>query len=171
MLLLQQYPFRCLLSTMACAKICTYVLSLPLQIATDILAIGTITALLLALLGDLLASWLSARTRLTNFAVLRALGTTQQQVIGVLTWEQGVVYITGLLLGLTFAFTVIPTLTLTDLNTTISSSAFYYLQSSISTQVVLPSSLPIVLLVLALTMMVRVVSSSALSQTLRLNED
>ena len=154
----------------------------PLYVViSGVLAIGTITALLLALLGDLLASWLSARTRLTNFAVLRALGTTQPQVIGVLTWEQGVVYITGLLLGIifgiTFALTVIPTLTLTDLNATISSSAFYSLQSTISTQVVLPPSLPIVLLVLiaifvlALTMMVRIVSSSALSQTLRLNDD
>ena len=154
----------------------------PLYVViSGVLGLGTITALLLALVGDLLASWISARTRLTNFAVLRALGTTQQQVIGVLTWEQGVVYITGLLLGIvfgiTFALTVIPTLTLTDLNTTISSSAFYYLQSSISTQVVLPPSLPIALLVLvlifvlALALMVRVVSSPVLSQTLRLNED
>ena len=154
----------------------------PLYVViSGVLAIGTITALLLALLGDLLASWLSARTRLTNFAVLRALGTTPQQVIGVLTWEQGVVYVTGLLLGIvfgiTFALTVIPALTFTDLNTTISSSAFYYLQSSISTQVVLPPSLPIAVLVLvlifvlALAMMVRVVSSPAMNQTLRLNED
>ncbi len=154
----------------------------PLYVITSgVLSIGTITALLLALLGDLLASWLSARTRVTNFAVLRALGTMQQQVIGVLTWEQAVVYITGLLLGIvfgiTFAFTVIPTLIITDLNTTVSSSAFFNLQSSISTQVVLPLSLPIALLVLiaifalALIMMVRVVSSSTLSQSLRLNED
>ncbi len=154
----------------------------PLYVViSGVLGLGTITALLLALVGDLLASWLSARTRLTNFAVLRALGTTPQQVVGVLTWEQGVVYVTGLLLGIifgiTFALTVIPSLTFTDLNTTVSSSAFYYLQSSISTQVVLPPSLPIALLVLvlifvlALALMVRVVASPALSQTLRLNAD
>ena len=154
----------------------------PLYVViSGVLGIGTITALLLAFLGDLLASWLSARTRLTNFAVLRALGTSPQQVVGVLTWEQGVVYVTGLLLGIvlgiTFALTVVPTLTFTDLNTTVSSNAFYNLQSSVSTQIVLPPSLPIAILVLilifviALAMMVRIVSSPVLSQTLRLNED
>ena len=38
------------------------------------LELGAITALFLALLGCIVASWLSARSRLTNFAALRALG-------------------------------------------------------------------------------------------------
>ncbi|HCI80085.1 MAG TPA: hypothetical protein DHW02_10395, partial [Ktedonobacter sp.] len=46
------------------------------------LALGASTAMLLALLGNLLASWLNARNRQTSFAVLRALGTSSQQVAG-----------------------------------------------------------------------------------------
>lgn len=146
-----------------------------------VLALGTITALVLAFLGDLLASWLSARTRLTTFAVLRALGTTSQQVTSLLTWEQAIIYITGLLLGtvfgITFALSVIPSLTFTDLSQTTSSNAFYNLQTSLPTQVVLPATLPFALLILvlifviALVVMVRVISQPLLSQSLRLNED
>jgi hypothetical protein len=150
-------------------------------ILSGILAIGTLTALLLALIGNLLTSWLSARTRLTNFAVLRAIGSTPLQVASMLTWEQALVYLTGLLLGVGIgAFivqTVIPALTLTDFNTSVSSNQFYTLQTTFPTQIVLPSSLLLVLLALvaiygvALTMMVRIVSRPSLSQTLRLNED
>jgi ABC-type lipoprotein release transport system permease subunit len=146
-----------------------------------VLGIGTVTALLLALVGDLLASWLSARTRLTNFAILRALGTTPQQVASILTWEQAIVYITGLLLGVGFGFllsmTVIPSLTFTTLNADLSNNQFYALQTALPTSVVLPPTLPLALLVLvaiyvlALTMMVRVVSRPSLSQALRLSED
>lgn len=58
-----------------------------------ILTIGAITALMLAVIGDLLTSWLSVRTRLTNFAVLRALGASPGQIASVLTWEQAIVYV------------------------------------------------------------------------------
>ncbi len=146
-----------------------------------ILGIGTITALLLALVGDLLASWLNVRTRLTNFAVLRALGTTPRQITSVLLWEQVVVYTMGLLLGvafgITFALTVVPSLTITDLNMQISGGVFYSLQNTFPVQVVLPSTLffallaLVVVFVLALVMMVRVVSRPLLTQALRLNED
>lgn len=47
----------------------------PLYIALlEILISGALAALLLALVGTLVASWQSARARLTSFAVLRALG-------------------------------------------------------------------------------------------------
>lgn len=138
---------------------------------SGLLAIGTVAALVLAILGDLLASWLSARTRLTNFAVLRALGTSPRQVAGVLIWEQGLIYLAGLLLGTGFglllAVTVIPPLIANTAN----------LQSGLSAQLVLPLSLIgalpalIVVFTLALYLMVRVVSRPSLSQTLRLNED
>ncbi|HZR39898.1 MAG TPA: FtsX-like permease family protein, partial [Ktedonobacteraceae bacterium] len=79
-----------------------------------ILIIGGITALLLALLGNLLASWLSTQMRLTNFAVLRALGTEPGQIVRVLTWEQAIIYIAALLLGGIFgallATTIVPAL-------------------------------------------------------------
>lgn len=150
-------------------------------ILSGTLAMGTVAALLLALLGNLLTSWLSARTRLTNLAVLRAIGSTPRQVASMLTWEQAVIYLTGLLLGVGIgAFivqAVIPALTLTDLNTTASSNQFYALQTAFPTHIMLPSSLLLALLALiaiygmALTMMVRIVSRPSLNQTLRLNED
>ncbi len=144
----------------------------PLTITLiGILSIGTVATLLLAVVGDLLASWLSARTRLTNFAVLRAIGTSPRQVASVLTWEQALVYIIGVLLGIAFgsllANTVSPTL--------IANSSS--LQSGLPTHLVIPVSLilaflgVVVIFVFALGMMVRIVSKPSMSQTLRLNED
>ncbi len=144
----------------------------PLTITlVGILSIGTVATLLLAIVGDLLASWLSARTRLTNFAVLRAIGTSPRQVASVLTWEQALVYIIGVLLGIAFgsllANTVSPTL--------IANSSS--LQSGLPTHLVIPASLILaflaigVIFVCVLGMMVRIVSKPSMSQTLRLNED
>lgn len=146
-----------------------------------VLGIGTITALLLALVGDLLASWLSARTRLLNFAIVRALGSTPGEVAGMLMWEQVIIYVSGLALGALFGWmlsaSMIPALTFTDLNTNLGSSQFYNLQTAIPIQVVMPPGLLVSLLVvltlfiLALALSVRVVSRPALSAALRLNED
>jgi ABC-type lipoprotein release transport system permease subunit len=159
-----------------------------------ILLIGASSALLLALVGSLLASWLSARTRLTNFAVLRALGTSPRQVASVLTWEQAIIYLTAALLGVLFGalmtVTVVPALVFTSVPTsacgtnTLAASAcssggsnVYTLQHTLPAHIVVPLSLGIAFIVLvliciiALGMMVRVVSRPSLSQTLRLNED
>ncbi len=150
------------------------------------LALGASTALLLALLGNLLASWLSARNRVTNFAVLRALGTSSVQVAGVLTWEQGITYITSIVLGIAFgallSATAIPSLVFSSVPNTgqtskSSSDQFYALQHIIPIQITVPASLLIALLFLsiicaiALWTMVRVVTQPALGQMLRLNED
>lgn len=150
-------------------------------VLSGVLRIGTITALLLALVGNLLASWLSARSRLTSFAVLRAIGTTPAEIAGVLTWEQIIIYITGLLLGMGFgtllSYNIIPAITYTDLGTNVSQDQFYALQSAFPIQVVVSPMLASGLLALAalflvaLIMMVRMVSLPTLSQTLRLNED
>ena len=144
----------------------------PLTITLiGILSIGTVATLLLAIVGDLLASWLSARTRLTNFAVLRALGTSPRQVASVLTWEQALVYIVGVLLGIAFGLLLANTVSPTLIANTSS------LQATIPTQLVIPFSLlvafvaVIAIFVLALGMMVRIVSRPSMSQTLRLNED
>ncbi len=150
------------------------------------LALGASTALLLALLGNLLASWLSARNRLTNFAILRALGTSPAQVASVLTWEQGITYITALVLGVVFgtllSFVAIPGLVFTSVPTNGPTSGtnngeFYALQHILPVQIVVPLSLLLALAVLVviclvtLGMMVRVVTKPQLSQALRLNED
>ncbi|WP_338248373.1 FtsX-like permease family protein [Dictyobacter halimunensis] len=151
-------------------------------ILTGLMIVGTITALLLALVGDLLASWLSARMRLTNFAILRAIGTTPREVASMLTWEQAIVYSIGLLLGVGFglvlANTMIPALSFTDLNSTLANNdQLYSLQSAFPTRIIFPSTLIWALVALiglyaiALITMVSVVSRPTLGQALRLNED
>jgi len=150
-------------------------------VLSGILSIGTITALLLALVGNLLISWLSARRRLTNFAVMRAIGSTPRQVASVLTWEQAIVYVTGSLLGVGIGafiiFNVVPALTLTDLNTDMNNTQFYALQTTFRASIALPAILPwavLALLVLygaVIFLMVFTVAQPSLSQTLRLNED
>ncbi|WP_201364062.1 FtsX-like permease family protein [Dictyobacter formicarum] len=151
-------------------------------ILTGLMIVGTITALLLALIGDLLASWLSARMRLTNFAILRAIGTTPREVASMLTWEQAIVYSIGLLLGVGFglvlANTMIPALSFTDLNSTLANNdQLYSLQSAFPTHIIFPSTLIwglialIGLYAIALVTMVGVVSRPTLGQALRLNED
>src|SRR5690242_19669311 len=67
-----------------------------------ILGLGASAALLLALLGNLIASWLNARGRLTHFAILRALGAAPGQVASALSWEQAIIYTTALGLGVLF---------------------------------------------------------------------
>ena len=157
----------------------------PLYLALlDVLILGTATTLLLALVGDLLASWLSARTRLLQFAVLRALGTTPVQLASMLTWEQGIVYATAIVLGAAFgavlAGTMVPTLVFTGAPNDASAQSlgsFYNLQQLLPTQIVVPSLLLVVfaalavICALAIGLMARVVSRPSLGQTLRLNAD
>ena len=150
-------------------------------VLVGVLGLGTVATLLLTLIGDILVSWLSASTRLTSFALLRALGITSRQVANMLTWEQIIVYVTGILLGGGFGtlliVSVIPVLTFTNTNSDLSNKQFFALQSALATQLAVPPSLPLLLLfllsiyVIALTIMVRVTTRSALSQALRLSED
>ena len=151
-----------------------------------ILMVGAATALLLALVGNLLASWQSVRARLTNFAVLRSLGATFGQITSVLLWEQGIVYSAALLLGVIFgavlSATAVPLLTFTSTPTSgilsgISNDEFYAIQQIIPAQIILPLSLGLAFLalvaicVLALGTMASVVLRPSVSQTLRLNAD
>ncbi len=87
----------------------------PLQLdLTGALGLGAVTSLLLALVGAWTATWLNARSRLTSFAVLRALGTTPRQILSLLLWEQGIVYVSALALsvglGLLLAQAALPAL-------------------------------------------------------------
>jgi len=143
--------------------------------------LGTATAFLVALVGGVLASWLSARSRQISYITLQALGASSRQTSDILIWEQGIVYITGLLLGACFGtlliVSVIPSLTFTDLNSNLSNEQFFALQSLLSTQIIVPPWIPLVLLtlvgiyILALIIMVRVVTGSAIGKKLRLVED
>jgi ABC-type antimicrobial peptide transport system permease subunit len=158
-----------------------------------LLGLGATIALLLALAGNLIASWLSASGRRTNFAVLRALGSSQRQIASVLLWEQSILLLTALVLGLIFgallAVMVLPALLFTSVpsNETngpitkrppdVFASNFFAVQSVPPISLVLPPSLYIVLAVLiaicllAIGMMVRIVFRPSMAQVLRLNED
>jgi len=158
----------------------------PLYIALlGLLLMGAVTALLLALIGNLISSWQNAQTRLSSYAVLRALGSTQQQIASVLLWEQSIVYTTSLVLGMLFgiflSLLALPTLVFTSVGGAgsgqMTNGEFYVIQSVPPIQVVIPLSLWLTLAVLlvicvvAIGMMVRIVSRPSISQTLRLNED
>lgn len=151
-----------------------------------ILVVGAATALLLTLVGDLIASWLGVRTRVTNFAVLRSLGATSGQVTRVLLWEQVIVYIAALLLGVVFGVvlsaTAVPTLSFSSTPAggvlgSISNDEFFAIQHIIPTQIIVPLSLGLAFIALvavcvfALGTMVSVVVRPSMSQALRLNED
>jgi putative ABC transport system permease protein len=150
-----------------------------------VLSIGALTPLFLALLGGLLLSWMSARERLLNFAVLRALGGSPGQLMGVLSWEQGIIYtlmlVLGVLSGVLLSRLALPSLILTSIalpgGGSSASSTFSFQGDFPATQVVIPPFLILVLVLLlavcalALGLMARTVSRPSISQTLRLNAD
>lgn len=150
------------------------------------LSIGGAAVLLLALVGDLIASWLNVRTRRTSFVVLRALGATARQVAVLLLWEQALIYLMAL--GLSVAFGVllaklaVPVLVFTGLPATggmseLSTASFYLLQQTIPVQVIAPLALRFAfvglgaLCILALLLMMGVALRPAMAQELRMNED
>lgn len=150
------------------------------------LELGVIATLFLALLGCLIASWLSTRRRLTNFVALRALGATPRQVVGTLAWEQGIIYTAALLLGILtgslLAALSLPSLVLTSvlpsqITGSVSNTDFYAAQFVPPLQVIIPPTLWLVLgalvviCLLALGTMMRKVARSSIGLVLRLSED
>jgi hypothetical protein len=151
-----------------------------------ILGIGGVTAFLLAFIGNLVSSWLSVRMRRSSFIVLRALGSTSRQVAGVLLWEQGIVYLGAILLGLAFgavlARVAVPVLIFTGQPehgpmSTLSSSDLYLLQHALPPRIVVPLSLDLIFVALvlicliALITMIRAALRPSISTELRLSED
>ncbi|MGH2481915.1 MAG: FtsX-like permease family protein, partial [Ktedonobacteraceae bacterium] len=114
-------------------------------------------------------------------AVLRALGMAPQQVATILIWEQGMVYLVALLLGLGLgcALTVFvaPAFSLLD-NLGAASVSFNPISEIVPIHTVIPQ-LPIWLMLACLTLiclgalllMARIATRPSMSQTLRLNED
>lgn len=151
-----------------------------------ILGIGSLAALLLAFSGNLLSSWVSVSTRRGSFVVLRALGATSRHIAGILLWEQGIVYLGAIALGLSFgavlASVAVPVLVFTGLPahgpmSLLSTDDFYFLQHALPPQIVVPPSLGLVGLALvaiclvALVIMIRSALHPSVSSELRLNED
>ena len=157
-----------------------------LLVLVGTLVLGAIIPLVFAIGGSGVAFWLSARNRLTNIAILRALGSTPRQVSRMLLWEQGIVYSTALILGSLFgcllAFLALPALIFSSLppngiTSTSSTTLLYALQNVPPVRITLPLSLGIslfglvVLIVATFSIMVGVVMHPSISQRLRLNED
>src|SRR5579875_574380 len=153
---------------------------------TSFFILGTITTLLLALLGGFLAAWLSVRTRLHQFVVFRSLGADPRQVIGMLTWEQGIVHTTAILLGGIFgailAIIAIPALIVVNIPAggsfgNVSNTQFYTLQQVLPPHIIIPSSLSVILIallaivVVVLSTMIRVSLRPAPGRLLRVSED
>jgi ABC-type lipoprotein release transport system permease subunit len=150
------------------------------------LGIGGAAALLLALVADLLASWLSIRTRRSNFVILRALGASTRQVAGLLLWEQAITYLLALSLsiafGLLLAHLAVPGLVFTGLPaqggmSELDAGTFYVLQQIVPVEIVIPPTLQftflglVALCMLVLIFMVRAAMRPSMAQELRLNED
>ena len=152
----------------------------PLQIdLANTLLIGAATALLLALIGIWTGSWLNARSRLVNFAVLRALGTTPNQLRSMLVWEQVIVYIAGAVLGVVLgavlSLSALPLLIFAELA---SGGNFLNVPNVPPARVIVPGptlalafGALIVICVLALILTMSALARLSLGQTLRLNED
>jgi ABC-type antimicrobial peptide transport system permease subunit len=145
-----------------------------------VMALGVAAALILALVGTLISSWVSITSRLTNFALVRALGMTPRQIAALLLWEQGFIYILALLLGtilsaMLMVFVAPTTSVLTDYHGHIWNGGAPNVPP---VQLVIPYTQMLLLLGLfllicigALLLMARFVSHPSMSQTLRLNED
>ncbi|HKV58584.1 MAG TPA: FtsX-like permease family protein, partial [Ktedonobacteraceae bacterium] len=142
--------------------------------------------LLLALAGGLIVSWVQVRKRLIHFAVLRSLGAAPRHIASILAYEQGIIYLLavalGILCGGMLSLQLLPAFVFTSATISgafgdISSNTFYAIQNQPSVRVLIPGSLVFVLAILlavasiALIIMVRTVSQPSMSQTLRLNED
>jgi FtsX-like permease family len=154
----------------------------PLQIdLVGALGLGAATVLALALIGAWLASWLNARSRLTGFAVLRALGTTPRQILALLLWEQGIVYVSalglGLLLGLLLAQAALPALIFTSALARTNNYGGPPIDVP-PAQTILPVGQMAFVLggialacVIALTLTTLILSRASLAEALRLNQD
>ncbi|HVU65494.1 MAG TPA: FtsX-like permease family protein [Ktedonobacteraceae bacterium] len=151
----------------------------------SILSVGVCTSLLLALLANVLLPALHMQTRLTSFAFLRALGAAPSQILRLLVWEQGVVLVTALLLGLLtgilLAVMTVPALIVNGVSASGASStganAIYLVQAIIPARIVIPPTLLLALALLlllcalALFLLSRMALRLTLSQQIRLNED
>ncbi|HET8845432.1 MAG TPA: FtsX-like permease family protein [Ktedonobacteraceae bacterium] len=150
-----------------------------------IAGLGGMTALLLALLANLLLPVLTMRARLTNLAFLRALGSAPEQIGRMLAWEQILVVTFALIMGSLFGFLLaliaVPPLVVSGVplaNTQqLAAGTAYSLQSLLPARLVLPPSLflalagLVILCLVSLALVIQIALRPTLGQQLRLNED
>ena len=136
------------------------------------LVIGFAAALVFALIGFAVNTAVSARERLTEFAILRALGVDARQVFGLIAIEQtflvGLGIVGGVVLGVVVTHLVVPHIVLTAAATT----PYPPVRVLIQWPVVLAMLAAIVvLLAVALFLLVRSLRRRGLGQAIRLGED
>jgi len=153
---------------------------------SSLLFLGASAVLLLALIGNLLLSWLNVRRRLTSFLILRALGTDPTQLSNIVLWEQSLLYISALLLGGILGYlltaTVAPILVAQSLPPAINAShninvTVSSLQQALPVTLVWPTWLIgaalalILIFVLSLLLLLRIVRHTEVTQFLRIDEN
>ncbi|MBF6591324.1 MAG: FtsX-like permease family protein, partial [Ktedonobacterales bacterium] len=141
-----------------------------------LLLVGALTAALLAVLGSIVQSVLSARQRTTQFAILRTIGMAGRQITELLLGEQVVVYAFGLLggtvLGLLLTTATLPFLQFSD--TTVDPAKLGvppYILVFDGGKVALFYAALIIAFVAALGIAARYASKIGLGKALRLGED
>ncbi len=154
---------------------------------TGVLVIGEIAPILLALVGNLLASWWNARSRANSFLVLRALGSPSSGLSKILLAEQALLYSVGIGLGILFGL-LLSWLTLAQLVFTTASTSqgilgegvqgnSFSIQNVPPVQTLIPPALVLAVVMLsaicalALGVMIRTVTRPTPGQALRINED
>ncbi|GHO46868.1 hypothetical protein KSX_50310 [Ktedonospora formicarum] len=131
-------------------------------------------------------TWNSLRERQINFAVLRALGTEPLLVTQMLAWEQGLIYLLALPIGITFGLlltlTLIPNLIISSTPVAgtlgnLSGVEYNLLQHTLPVRVQPPLSLVFTLLalvgiaILSVYLIARSSRRTILAQTIRLSQD
>ncbi|WP_220196214.1 FtsX-like permease family protein [Ktedonospora formicarum] len=150
------------------------------------MGLGTVVALLLGTCSNALMTWNSLRERQINFAVLRALGTEPLLVTQMLAWEQGLIYLLALPIGITFGLlltlTLIPNLIISSTPVAgtlgnLSGVEYNLLQHTLPVRVQPPLSLVFTLLalvgiaILSVYLIARSSRRTILAQTIRLSQD
>ncbi|WIG60256.1 MAG: hypothetical protein OJF49_003004 [Ktedonobacterales bacterium] len=143
---------------------------------SGLLLAGALIAALLAVLGSLIQAGVSARQRVTQFAILRTLGAGRPQLVGILLLQQVIVYLFGLvggtLLGLVLSTATLPFL---QFITAVASAASlrvppYTLVLNPQTMVLFYAALLLAFL-LALALAARRALRVGLGKALRIGED
>jgi hypothetical protein len=156
----------------------------PLMLTIQsILTIGLIIALILGVLGNILAFGISTTPRRTNRGLLHALETDPGRIASLLIWEQAGAYLMailpGILIGLLLSFTLVPLLlNHIPLRGAASPGATWYTsQQLLSARVIIPLPLEIALIILmvlgslALPLLARILSRPALYHTLDVTDN
>lgn len=136
------------------------------------LVIGFAAALVFAVIGFAVNTAVSARERLTEFAILRALGVDARQVFGLVAVEQtflvGLGIVGGVLLGVVITHLVVPHIVLTAAATTPYPPVRVIIQWP---AVLAMLAVVVFLLAAALVLLVRSLRRHGLGQAVRLGED